>query len=276
MTRPVFHIAFTAFGAENLRGALRNAGRNDRVIGFPDDLRIGPIDGDDPWLRAAWIERELGLTGWGDIAAESEWFWQQALPSDHRTVAWFSRRSSQEYAAFLAWLWRRGDEPCEIIDLTDRQLPPFSRHDPAIAPVGSLAQLVFEEVDDGLFDRTETLPATKRDEYHALWRQLRDENAALRILENDALVSAPVSLFDALLMTQASENWRKVAMIVIKSRPPETENVSDLFLAARVDALVASGQLERQGRSAIYMRRCEVRLPQARHGSASEGSGNPT
>jgi hypothetical protein len=279
MTKTVFHVVFSPSGGENLRDALRNAGRDDRVIGLPDDLRFGPIDGDNPWLRAKWINNELGLTGWGDVAAESEWFWQQALSSDHRMVAWFSRRSAREYAGFLEWLWRRGSEPCEIVDLTDLQLPQFSEHGSVTAPVASLAQIAFEDIyDDDLFEQTEILSATTRHEYQALWRQLRDDCAALRILKNDTLVSSPISFFDPALMSQASKNWRKVARVVGMTLHSEAEgHVSNLFLAARVNALVASGHLERQGRSAVDMRRCEVRLPaEPQVCLASPGSGNPT
>jgi hypothetical protein len=271
MTRTVFHVAFTPSGAENLRDALRNAGRDHRVIGLSDDLRFGPIDSDDVSRRAKWIKNELGLTGWGDIAAESEWFWQQALSSDHRTIAWLSRRSAREYAGFLEWSWRRGDEPCEIVDLTNLELPQFSEHGSVTSSVANLAQIVFEDIyDDGLFERTEVLSATTRRKYQALWRQLRDENAALRILKSNELVSAPISFFDTALMSQASENWRKVARIVGMTLHSEAEgHASDLFLAARVNALVASGHLERQGRSAVDMRRCEVRLFQARQASVA-------
>jgi hypothetical protein len=272
MTRIVVHIAFTPLGAENLRGALRNAGRDDRVIGLSDDLRFGPIDSDDLSRRAKWIKNELGLTGWGDIAAESEWFWQQALSFDHRMVAWLSRRSAREYAGFLEWLWRRGDQRCEIVDLTDLQLPQFSEHGSVTAPVADLAQIVFEEIyDDDLFERTEVLSTTTHRKYQALWRQLRDENAALRILKSDALVSSPISFFDQALMSQASKNWRKVARVVGMTLHSEAEgHASDLFLAARVNALVASGHLERQGRSAVDMRRCEVRLSQQRQMSVAD------
>jgi hypothetical protein len=272
MTRTVFHVAFTPLGAENLRGALRNAGRDDRVIGLSDDLRFGPINSDDLSLRAKWIKNELGLTGWGDIAAESEWFWQQALSFDHRMVAWLSRRSAREYAGFLEWLWRRGDQRCEIVDLTDLQLPQFSEHGSVTAPVADLAQIVFEEIyDDDLFERTEVLSTTTHRKYQALWRQLRDENAALRILKSDALVSSPISFFDQALMSQASKNWRKVARVVGMTLHSEAEgHASDLFLAARVNALVASGHLERQGRSAVDMRRCEVRLSQQRQMSVAD------
>jgi hypothetical protein len=187
-------------------------------------------------------------------------------------VAWLSRRSAREYAGFLEWLWRRGDQRCEIVDLTDLQLPQFSEHGSVTAPVADLAQIVFEEIyDDDLFERTEVPSTTTHRKYQTLWRQLRDENAALRILKSDALVSSPISFFDQALMSQASKNWRKVARVVAMTLHSEAEgHASDLFLAARVNALVASGHLERQGRSAVDMRRCEVRLSQQRQMSAAD------
>jgi hypothetical protein len=145
------------------------------------------------------------------------------------------------HVAFTEWLWRRGDRPCEIVDLTDLQLPQFSEHGSVTAPVANLAQIVFEDIyDDDLFEQTRVLLATTCRKYQALWRQLRDENAALRILKSDELVSSPISFFDTVLMSQASENWRKVAMVVGMTLLSQTDGqVSDLFLAARVNALVA-------------------------------------
>jgi hypothetical protein len=262
MTKPILHVAFTPFGAENLRDALRNASRDERVVGFPDHLQFGPIDTDDPWLRAKWIKDDLGLTGWGDVAAESTWFWQQALSPDHRAVVWFSRRSAREYTGFLEWLWRREDRRCEIVDLTDLQLPQFSNNGSVTAPVAELARLVFEEIDrDDLFERAEILPTAAHGEYRALWRQLRNDNAALRVLKSDGLASSPISYFDTALMSQASEHWQKVARIIGSALHSQPEaQVIDVFLAARINALVESGQLERRGRSAVDMRHCEVRL----------------
>ena len=203
--------------------------------------------------------------------------WQQALSHRHRTVAWFSRRSAREFAGFLEWLWRQSDSPCELVDLTELQLPQFSGKGPVAAPIASLAQIVFEEIyDERLFEGTEVLAARTRCQYRTLWRQLRDENAALRILKNDILISAPISRFDAALMSEASENWRKVARIVSMTLSLQAEAAVDvLFLAARVNALVASGHLERQGRSAVDMRRCEVRLPQGETTSLRNQGSDP-
>lgn len=139
----------------------------------------------------------------------------------------------------------------------------------ATTPVANLARIVFEDIyDDDLFERTEVPSAISRRKYQAFWRQLRGENAALRILKGNELASAPISFFDPALMSQASENWRKVARIVSMTLHSEAQgHASDLFLAARVNALVASGNLERQGRSAVDMRRCEMRLSQAQQTS---------
>jgi len=68
------------------------------------------------------MEEELRCTGWEWVYAEEEAFWEAALAEDVRRVAWMSRRSAPEYCGFLAWLWRLGDLPCEVIDLTDMVL----------------------------------------------------------------------------------------------------------------------------------------------------------
>jgi hypothetical protein len=35
-----------------------------------------------------------------------------------------------EYAGFLDWLWRLGDAPCEVVDLTDVTVSYFPEHGP--------------------------------------------------------------------------------------------------------------------------------------------------
>jgi hypothetical protein len=47
MTQTMLHIVFTASGVGSLRQALKNAGRDDEVISFFDDLSFGPINPPD-------------------------------------------------------------------------------------------------------------------------------------------------------------------------------------------------------------------------------------
>jgi hypothetical protein len=268
MTQTTLHVVFTSSGAESLRQALMDAGRDDQVVAFFDNLSFGPINPPDPSLRATWVRNELGWTEWGNTAPEPERFWQEALSPDHRKVAWLPRRSAMEYTGFLEWLWRLGDDPCEIVDLTDLKI--FRDHEQVTSMSAALAVslgiLAPKRINDRrLFDQAKTLPAIARGEYQALWRQLRAENAPLRVLADDTLVSAPISFFDALVMSHVTNEWRKVALVVSHALCSHIDDqifqTGDRFLAARVNALVEADRLEMQGKSAFEIHHSEVRLP---------------
>lgn len=122
MTHTVLHFVFTASGAGCLVQALRKAGRNDQVIISCDDLSFGPINPSDYASRSKWVENELGQTDRDEMAKPSERDWYEALFPDNRKVAWLTRRSATEYAGFLDWLWRYGDAPCDIVDLTEVEI----------------------------------------------------------------------------------------------------------------------------------------------------------
>jgi Protein of unknown function/Domain of unknown function (DUF1835) len=271
MTQPTLHVVFTPSGAGSLRPALTSAGRDDLVIAFFDDLSFGPINPPASSLRAEWVENELGWTGWDGVTAKVERFWHEALAPNRRKVAWLSRRSALEYAGFLEWLSRLGEDPCEIVDLTDVKVSGHPEHGPPTPPplTVSVAMLTPAQIGDNLlFDQAKALSAEARSSYQALWGQLRAENAPLRVLARDTLLSAPISFFDLLLMSFVTDNWQKVAMIVGRALASQWDDrifqTGDIFLAARVNALVEAGRLELQGRSALEMRYSEVRLPAAR------------
>jgi hypothetical protein len=116
----VTHVTFGMRGDESLRAALRQAGRRDRVVPLWDDLSLGPIDPPDPKARWAWAKRELGLfPHHRDLFGKKNNAWNMALSSGARRIAWVSRRRAHEYCGFLEYLWRLGDEPCDIVDLHD-------------------------------------------------------------------------------------------------------------------------------------------------------------
>ena len=96
----MLHIAFNPSAAGGLRQALRQAGRNDRVIGLSDSLSFGPIAPPDSELRRKWVEDELGYANWEEVVGEATSFWIEACSVTDRRVAWLSRRSAQEYAGF--------------------------------------------------------------------------------------------------------------------------------------------------------------------------------
>jgi Protein of unknown function len=109
---------------------------------------------------------------------------------------------------------------------------------------------------------------TERRRYRELWRQLCSENAPLRVIDGDELVSAPISFFDSLLMSSVTDKWQKISMIfswvTISYWKDDIDQVDDTFLATRMRALVESGHLEIRGEPTRDIVLGEVRLAWAR------------
>jgi len=160
-----------------------------------------------------------------------------------------------------------GDAPYDVVDLSNVKVS-RPEHGPPQPPVFamSLGMLHPDIIGrDRLWELSEPLQQTVRERYRDLWQRLRSENAPLRVVDGGELVSAPISFFDSLLMSFVTDNWRKVARIVGEALVAPMDNFiigpGDLFLSARVNALVESGQLEIRGQSAFEMHASEVRLP---------------
>lgn len=255
------HIVFGQMAAESLENALRQGGRADQVACHRDNLAVGPIDPRNPQTRAAWDREQRFLDIHGEGQPDDAAFWREALRADVRKVAWLSRRSAPEYCAFLEWLWRLGELPCEVVDLTD--MPVGSRR-----RAFSLSLLDPEEiVHDGLLDRTKHLEATTRAHYRRIWQRLRAENAPLRVVGPDGIQSARLTYFDAQLLSFAKPSWQKavrlVGAVMMEWVGPELEpyfQAGDGVLASRIPVLVEQGLLDGRG-NLLDMRASEVRLP---------------
>lgn len=100
----------------------------------------------------------------------------------------------------------------------------------------------------------------------ALWSKLRAENAPLRILTDDGLVSAPLNHFDADLLSHVGSEWTRANRVVGETLAAlQSQQVgggavsqcSDLVLFARLRALVEQGALDSQGD--IYSPQLKVR-----------------
>src|SRR3984957_8398883 len=174
MTQTTLYFVFSPSGAANLAEALEQAGRDDRIITFFDDLSFGPIDPPHSILRAKWVEKELGRAGWDEMTNKSERGGQQARAVDPRKVAWLTRRSAMEYAGFLEWLWRLGDAPCEVVDLSEVKVSYTPEHGPDRPPrlAMSLGMLHHDKIcNDRLWDLAEPLQPIARREYLDLWQR---------------------------------------------------------------------------------------------------------
>ena len=267
MTQTTLYFVFSPSGAANLAEALEQAGRDDRIITFFDDLSFGPIDPPHSILRAKWVEKELGRAGWDEMTNKSERGWQQARAVDPRKVAWLTRRSAMEYAGFLELLWRLGDAPCEVVDLTEVEVACRPEHRPRPPRLAMCLGMLHSDTigDHKLWDLAKPLQITERRKYRDLWQQLRSENAPLRVSDGDKLVSVPISYFDMVLMSCVTDNWQKVAKVIGSAMASQMDDwivqSGDMFLAARINALAETGRLEIRGKSALEISHSEVRLP---------------
>jgi hypothetical protein len=249
-----------------LREALALAGREERVLMFPDNLSFGPIEPLDSKARLAWALREFDESPWGEEISEYDPSWDAALSSDMRPVVWMSKRSTQEYAGFLGYLWRLGDLECEIVDVTDLVLPVQHPRDggaKSYRPMSIAIMRPDQIMDIGLLDRSRTLHTADRIAYRATWDRLRAENAPFRIIDADGhLVSAPIDIFDSQLLAHVTNRWLKAARIIggTMSAWDEIMQTGDLILAARLRALAEAGVIESQG-NLFNIRHSEVRWP---------------
>jgi hypothetical protein len=259
------HVAFNSSAAACLRDALRQAGRGERVVSLFDCLSFGPINPPDPALRGKWVEEELGYTGWEEVVGDATSFWRKALSIGNRMVAWLSRRSAQEYAGFLEWLWRLDEDPIEVIDLTDVMVAGNNNGSAMPRLAISLALVPPRQIlQDDLLDGTEKLTPALRRQYRELWGRLRAENAPLRVLSEGKLVSALLSFFDPLLLSCATPEWQKAARVIgqalWESSAASVLQTGDLVLCARARALVDAGRLESRG-DLSDIQNSDLRLP---------------
>jgi hypothetical protein len=268
MKPPLLHVVFTPSGASLLQQALEEPGCDDQVVCLFDCLSFGPINPPDMSLRSKWAESELGETDWDSIGLDTDTFWHEALSPGCRKVAWLTRRSAMEYAGFLEWLWRLGEAPCDVIDLSDVRIShrkDGSLRSPTLAiTLGMLHPDTIRR--HMLWALAEPLQASARRRYRTLWQRLRSENAPLRVMEGGELVSAAISFFDARLMSYVTNNWQKVAMVIGQTLAAEMDDevlqVGDMLLAARINVMAQSAHLEIRGKSALEMHDSLVRLPQ--------------
>lgn len=254
------HIAPGVPAGGSLIRAIRDAGLEEQVLPFPDDLSCGPIARDEPSARAAWWDQFYDASNLTAMLGE---FWERVTTSDHRLVVWFGRHSASELAFFLTSTDRLGERPYDIVDVTSRRLS-VRRGD------GSSSNLISQGVGltpadalQSLLGSERTITPEERETSRQHWRRLKTENAPFRIITEAGLASASIDHFDSSLLQQASTEWKKVALIVgytmVQNGEPYIQ-VGDLMLLARVVALVEAGKLLADG-DPREMQSCRVRLP---------------
>ena len=247
MAESRWHAVFSPSAAGTLKSAFHAAGRPDEVSCPFDDFSFGPIAMSDSADRVSWVENALRIPGWEDVTDRTTAFLGSLRATSSPITAWLSRTDARSFAGFLWFLSHTADRPISVVDT------------PGISIM---------KADDLLRVLNRQAPLSSEDvaRYRNQWKQLRRENAPLRVIDGDHLVSAGIDHFDTLILSHARAEWQKMARIIGGMLGEFSETgiyqTSDLFLFARLADLAEEGQLEWRG-DLSHMQNCELRLPAA-------------
>lgn len=246
----VVHVALGVSRADTIRDVLRSQGDEARVIALPGSLNFGPINPPDPDVRQAWIRAVLRPDPYDD-QREAEEPWMEATSESVHPLYWVCMSDPAEHASFLEFAFRMNGRSFDVIDATDLD---FVTRDGVRRP-WSLGIMRCEDiVASGLRDKRHVFSLAERDAAVAAWAALRLEDAPLRIVRDGRLVSAPLTHYDAALISQAATDWEIAARVIARTLhhlsfevdPPE-HSVSDVVLFGRIQALGDAGALEIRG-----------------------------
>lgn len=267
MHESVLHVTFgeSAYGA--LRLALVKAGRHEEVISLTDALNFGPIDSPDLQKRFAWVEKEFGFEAHDGVDEAIRVFWKKFHSDKRHKVLWTSRRSALEYCGFLECLWQLGDTPCSFIDLTDVKVVTRDQEGNLRPPAPAICLPYLGEetiIRNGILDMAQPLSVEDRQRYHAIWKQLRTENAPFRVIGEEGIASAPITYFDGAVLSWVKGEWQKSARVIGEVMGEAWSSnyiqVGDWVYFSRLQKLAEAGVVESRG-DMSKMRFSEVRLP---------------
>lgn len=251
--KPVVHVVFGMSAAASLRQAVARLGLEQPVVGLPDDLSLGPIDPPANDLRVKWMEDILGYDGFDAHWKHADLFRDRATDSGIIPIVWVCRRCAEEYCGFLEFLWRIGDQPFRVVDITDielRRSPGRPGSQTWITPTFGFVT-AGAMIDARLIDRRTTLSVRQLADYRETWAKLRAENAAFRIVTEQGLSSAPIPHFDNVIVSCVTEEWQTCARVVgsaiDKLSDGNFDQCGDLVLWSRVKTLANEGVFENRG-----------------------------
>lgn len=237
------HVVFGLSAAGLLRRALFASGRKETVISPGDDFSFGPLAPADPVVRARWVEEILGDSDWMDLARGALTIVSTTVASERAPIVWVAPDNASSVAGFLWWLSQIGHLP-----VRQNSVPRLGLFGP--------------EILQGWLDQHVPLTALERGRALKSWQTLVSENAPLRVLSDNGLVSAPIEYFDELLLSHLDGHWRKFAHVVGMSLSSFYDEgrfqTGHLVLASRLRTLARSGTIEWRG-DLHQMRYCELR-----------------
>lgn len=186
-------------------------------------------------------ERQPWADDWS-WAAECVYKFLDVINSDADRIVWLAPQSASEHCGFLWYLHRTKAPPTQLI-MADYPLPGAWRGEPPRA-LGELGQDQLSHLLDNAvrceWDGTR-FPIEK-------WRTLMDDGAILRVIDNGMLKSARPDHYDDWILKWCPSVWTKWHRVVGDAMGHASQPIDDLFLRWRLQELIASGDIECDGK----------------------------
>ena len=246
MANEEYHLAFGMSDAASLRRALVANDPEVRVFPLPNDMALGPINPPSPALRRGWY-KQLRLDDEADLVDWWEASWEKATALSSTLYVWFCRTNANDNASLHEFIWRRGNQPVRLIDVSGRNVLYGDRS----YPITTIGMAGPEFLASFPYEQTEPLTDQQIRAFHEEWRKLKDENAPVRINDGGMLASADIDVFDEYVLSFGSADWRRGARIVgnamVGLSDLEQPGVSVEFLWSRIRVLAEAGILDVTG-----------------------------
>ena len=195
--------------------------------------------------RVAFFERAYPiLGGWEWLAESNDEFWNDLAEVTEERLIWLVPSSASELAAYLAYLDRFADIPAEVIRPND-YLQPHPQYGPHLG----LGSMNAEQMAD-VFRHAPRRSIAADHDLFGRWSELVEEGAMLRVVEDGALISAPLDHYDRFILAATPSDWTKAVRVVgnaLGATFDEQVRVNSDLLFSRLAALVRSGAIEAQG-----------------------------
>ena len=227
---------------------LNVRGSSDEVASLGDCLAIGPIPGRDWAERIAWfddIQPAPADIGRDWMKESADRFLEDVRSHDGDRLVWIAPQSACEQCGLQWYFEQFPDAPPGPMVIADGPLSLGWRNGPPIG-LGELpGELMARLIDEAPRREWPEKRATPE-----VWRRLRTDGGLLRIVEAGKLRSAASDHFDALLIDQASGEWRRWSHLVgdaMGEAGDRGHQISDVYLIWRLRELVRLGRLECEG-----------------------------
>lgn len=222
------------------------------ILSFPLSLGMGPIDEDGIGpLRENALEQLLCIFPEGRQTAAA------LVTSARRHLDTLLARAPKEPVRF--WVDRTPDAACGLCWVLEQLRPlGWERLDLRVVDLSRLASdkegpfggRCAGEIDPHAWGKlareARPLPARRAEALAAHWSRLRQENAPLRAMLNDMLVSAAEDLYDPYLrwVLDTLDDTFNEANLIGRTLGQFPLGFGDVWLAMRVEQWIADGKLE--------------------------------